>query len=350
MHVRNNQSSAANRRTAFTLVEIMVVVTIIGLLLAALLPAFNTVRTKAKVAQTSALFNAIDTGITLFQSETALGGTLPPSASDNPDDRHIIANPREGTTIGPNNGGAGEVVVAGAHLLVHALVGADGLGTPGFRDLDRDGQWWDNTNNTPGDPPGLYEILENEPRYTRYGAPGYVDEKAEASLRSIQNLVNDGSILSDVESLLPSDTAVDEDMFTDAWGLPVLYYRANRSARRLVGTEEMSGTYYQDDNGIITGTTVGTRQRGIDFGAGVVDGFYHAIERANSPDVTVTVEDIYEESEMWAQTFARYIIDPRKQARQTAYRDDSYILISAGPDFRYGTADDIANFDRALGD
>ena len=37
------------------------------------------------------------------------------------------------------------MVVSGAHLLYQALVGADGLGTPGFKDIDRDGTWWDDT-------------------------------------------------------------------------------------------------------------------------------------------------------------------------------------------------------------
>lgn len=351
MYARKTHATTAHRRSAFTLAEIMVVVTIIGLLLAALLPAFNTVRTKAKIAQTSALFNAIDTGITLFQGESALGGTLPPSASDSPANRHQIANPREATTAGPNNGGVANVTVAGAHLLVHALVGADGLGTPGFRDIDRDGLWADNTSNTADE--GIYEILNSEPRYTRYGSPGYVDDKAEATLRSLQNMIDDGTIVSGTNGL--AGVGLDEDMFTDAWGLPVLYYRASKSARRLVGTPDASGTYYQDDNGILTGTAnEGRPLDGVDFGAGVIvddaDMPLHGITDATAPDPDVPVVDIYEEDAAWENTFARYILDPRKQARQTAYRDDSYMLISAGPDARYGTADDVVNFQRALGD
>jgi hypothetical protein len=48
----------------------------------------------------------------------------------------------------------------------------------------------------------------------------------------------------------------------------------------------------------------------------------------------------------YAVDFYDYIRDPRVQVqnRPWPYRPDSYILISAGPDGLYGTADDIRNF------
>ena len=44
------------------------------------------------------------------------------------------------------------------------------------------------------------------------------------------------------------------------------------------------------------------------------------------------------------QYFYDYIRDPKIDARAWPYKPDSYILISAGVDGRYGTGDDIRNF------
>ena len=106
-----NGSLATIRRRAFTLVEMMVVVAIIALLLAALLPAFSTVKNHAKIANANAQIKALDTGINAFRAEAALGGALPPSSSDDKDHRQKIADPK-GTS--PTT----QVRVAGAHLLV----------------------------------------------------------------------------------------------------------------------------------------------------------------------------------------------------------------------------------------
>ena len=106
-----------SRRNAFTLVEIMVVIAIIGLLVAVLLPAFGAVRTKARYSQVAAQFGALDTGLEMFRGEDDLGGTYPPSASDNPVDRQLIADPK---------GSQGdEVRICGAQLLVHAMTSVD---------------------------------------------------------------------------------------------------------------------------------------------------------------------------------------------------------------------------------
>lgn len=324
----------------FTLIEMMVVVAIIGLLLAALLPAFGTVRQKARYVQANAIFKGIDTGIISYQTESALGGSLPPSSSDNPTNRQIIVNPQS------KSGGSTEIRASGAHLLVMAMVGADGLGTAGFKDTNRDGRWWNDVHN---DVDGLYELDPTTfaTKRTRYGGSGYIDEKISSRMRSLADL-EDGGVVLNLNSA-SGDIAKDEPMLMDPWDSPILYYRANRSAFRPVHADDKPGVFRQEDNGIITGTENGSSgssgDLGIDFGAGRVNDNYHELIDAKAPEATDTIDDILNTSNFY-QTFARFILDPTIRSRPTPVQKNSYLLISAGPDSRYGTEDDVINWEK----
>lgn len=337
---------------AFTLIELMVVVAIIGLLVAMLLPAFGTVRRKAREAQTRAQFQAIDTGLNMFRAETKLGGAYPPSASDNKEDRQLIANPKSLQPTGANNDGKDPIRVSGAHLLVHALIGADGLGTPGFVDLNRNGKWWDDTSDRlsgSGNPGGAYEIdpTTGDEVHTRYGGAGYVDDKMKASAETLRRMDEEGVVLNISEG--PDDIALDELMFVDPWDTPILYYRASKASRRIVADAAKTGAaqagiYWQEDNGIITGTEEGPYAGiGLDFGPGKIDGHYHAIYHNEAPDPTQPLEEILADAH---QEFARFILDTSVRVRPTPVKPNQYLLISAGPDARYGTDDDITNWTR----
>lgn len=327
-------------RRGFTLIEMMVVVAIIGLLLAALLPAFGTVRQKARYAQASAIFKGLDTGIISYQTESALGGSLPPSSSDNPTNRQIIVNPKS------KSGGSTEVRVSGAHLIAMAMVGSDGLGTAGFKDADRDGRWWNDVHN---DVNGLYELDPTTfaTKRTRYGSAGFVDDKIRSRMKSLTELEDGGVVLN--LSSVTADIAKNEPMFLDPWDSPILYFRANRSAFRPVHAQGKPGVFRQEDNGIITGTENGaagaSSDMGIDFGAGKVNSKYHELIDAKSPQVTDTIDDILN-TPSFDHTFARFILDPTIKSRPTPVQKESYLLISAGPDSRYGTDDDVINWEK----
>jgi len=333
-----------NTRSGFTLIELMVVIAIIGLLVAVLLPTFGTVRTKARIAQANAQFQAIDSGVNLFRSEVKLGGALPPSASDNKDDRRKIANPQ--VKRGGNDGE--EILVSGATLLFHALVGADGLGTPGFRDLDRDGKWWNDTHDKEK---GAYELDPDtgDEKHTRYGGTGYVDDKMKESADTLRTMDEEGFALN--VDKLPSGTGLDEMMFLDPWGTPILYYRASGASRRIVADISQSGAgragvYWQEDNSLITGTaSSGYAADGLDFGPGKIDGNYHAIFNNPIPPVADKVKDILAKNN-YDDSFVRFIMDDSIKARPTPVRANEYLLISPGPDARYGTADDVTNWTR----
>lgn len=330
-------------RAGFTMIEMMVVVAIIGLLVAILMPAFGKVRTQARVTQTISQFLALDTGLATLQSVSELGGSLPPSGSDNPADRQLIANPKK--KEGGNNG-ASDVRISGAHLLVQAMMGADGLGTPGFRDYDRDGFWWNDTHNNSG---GAYEIDETTAREkrTRYGGGGYVDDKMKETAKSLIDLENQGTLLNLANA--PTETGVEEPMFTDPWNGPILYYRAGRGSQRMISdpASNVSGIYRLEDNAIITGMDKGSYQsEGMDFGAGKVNGRYHAVSVSEPPLATEKIAFILDD-EKYNDSFARFILNPQVKVRPTPVREDKYLLISAGPDSRYGTDDDVINWKRA---
>ncbi len=74
--IHNPQSATGNRRSGFTLVEVLVVISVIVLLLAILFPAFMSVRRNQKVRRTEATLGAIAGGVDAYQKDY---GVYPPA-------------------------------------------------------------------------------------------------------------------------------------------------------------------------------------------------------------------------------------------------------------------------------
>lgn len=345
----------SDRRKAFTLIELLVVVSIIALLISILIPATSMIRNRARATQTAALFSGLQSGLESFRAEQYLGGTYPPSATDQAEieDRSEMANP-----LATEEGD--RVTIAGAHLLLGALLGADLLGTPGFRDLDRDGFWWNDQSKALGKAYELGEIgAENEldPLVARYGGAGYVSEDTKSRhVSSLFELVANGA-LQDDRSLddIEADAMFVQPMFVDPWERPILYYKANPSGRRIIATAtNPNGVFWQEDNAVITGSVDGARGEvtGVKFVYTNPTLVAHEIENAAAPPPAPDIDSDSGQDRLeridttYDHSLARFIFNPAIKARREPYNKDSYLLISAGLDGRYGTRDDIVNWKR----
>lgn len=295
-----------NEKTrAFTLVELLVVIGIIGLLLGILLPSLNAARIAAKKSATATTISTLGTALETFKLDEKMNrGSYPPSKATEPTARPTADTPQ----FGP--------YPQGAELLAWALVGADRLGPPGF--IPRPGaivppppqfEGWE--MSTHRGPNGLYELLNGQPAAPRRSP--FVDPN-KTRLYALSGRPNDPALC-----------------FFDAFDQPILYYRANLGRPALASDcrgikAQSDGIYELWDNNRITGSLAGGVS-GMDLGAGTE----HPLGVLGTPTTP--------------RTFSYIICDLNVTVRPMPQRADSYLLISAGPDHRYGTKDDITNFE-----
>ena len=312
---------------------------------------------KARDVAVKAQISSLSTALEVYRGEGALGGEYPPSQTDNNinngNDHRMLANPLSIPAVLP------DTVVAGAHLLVHAMLGADLLGPPGFFDFSREDDnriWADNTHAD--EKTGAYGLDPTtgnamRPRYG-YGASGFVSEEMRAKVSTLKEMEQRGDIDSDD---IDTDPTKDQYLFVDAYGRPILYYRANSAATLMTGGKgkgkgkDDPGVFTQEDNGIITGSKGPDgiyKNDGVDFGAGRMEGVdgrpLHGLTRTKYPRALPKNDDLDEDK--FLNTFERFIWDSTINVRNTPVNKDTFLLISAGKDARYGTPDDITNWAR----
>ncbi len=339
-----NQPDALPRstRTAFTLVELMVTVGIIALLVTLLLPAISSVRNQAKVADTNALLATLTQGNEVFRGNQQIGGSFIPSSTDSFAKMGIpgvMADPTQ-----PQGNSINVLPLSGASLLAYGLAGADGQGTPGFKDLNRIDGWWDDQHTKNTTPIGAYALDPTtfEALQPRQGP--FVSDNALNRMVTFARLIDDSIMIPGSRPLNAQELR--QKVFQDAWGRPVLYYRARRSANNMVhdfSGSEPPGVYDLADNRRITGAN-GLKNMsatiGLDFGAGT----QHPLNNTTFPSPDPATDDLSLPASIG--TFERYIWDSQVTNKNVPVNRDTFLLISTGKDALYGTQQDVANWAR----
>lgn len=294
-------TNQARRKRAFTIVELLTVMSIIVILIGLLVPALNKARRFATLVRQKAQLHSMDAAIELFNNEY---GSYPPSTALDPDG----------------------LPYCGAMKLCEALMGQDLLGFHSNSSFRRNGL---SDSGAVLFPPNIDAMTEVERAATltaRMG-PYLAAENANAwQLRDIydnskisaQSFLPTSRVLCDVyERQMPGGQKV---------GMPILYYKADTTSTQHDASLPMSAT----SNG-------GNIYNYMDNQSLVLMG---------KPWISST--DTSSSSTHSLATPARFYMNTKSDKITTAsrpFRPDQYILISAGWDNEYGTADDVCNFE-----
>ena len=313
-----------NQNQGFTIVEMLTVMGIIAILIGLLLPALNQVKDYSRQIQQKAQFHSIDPALEMYKNEF---GTYPES-NDNKD----LYDNTKNNAFDPTPYG-------GANKLAEAMVGLDLLGFHPKSGFTADGK-----NNIDGS--GRFPVYDPINGITTTAVPPYTETAAQniacrkkyidlESANAFQmqdiytNYATPGFLKS---SFVLCDIYARKRVSGKKTGMPILYFKAR--------------TNYQfqdyDDTNVIK------------------DDIYYLYDNVNLLSLN-SPEDATVKHPLWDATtdlkdFEDMILNKQVQNATQAlgsggvkrpYRADSYILISAGKDGLYGTADDIFNFEKS---
>ncbi len=293
----------ARKKRAFTIVELLTVMSIIVILIGLMVPALNKVRRYARDVQQKAQLKAIDAAVELFNNE--FEGYPPSTAVDSMNQPYC-----------------------GSMKLCEALLGQDLLGFHTSSVFRRDGL--DAAGRIPLYPPNIdamTPVLRENNLKARKGPFLPAENTPTARLQDIYG-TNIGPFLG--TSFVICDVYSRQMRSGEKVGMPILYYKADTAnsyhdpnlAAAMTPADSKGNIYnYWDNHALV--------QLGKPWQAtGGTTGGVSAAHRMADP--------------------VRFYRDTQSAQITTTsrpFRADTFILISAGHDGEYGTADDICNFE-----
>jgi len=297
-----------DRFKAFTLVEILTTLTIIAILIGILLPALGQVKKFATEAKQKAQIASLDIAVSSFKLDF---GYYPPSHGSD-------------ATQTPGHSSADadfyDYDYCGAQTLAEAMVGWDLLGVHRDSVSRVDGN--DNDTSTPP----LYPSNPDAANLDKRKGP-YLD-RTNIGVFTPRQIFNRDTTSDDVYPdryvICDAFAAVSKRVGAKTYkiGTPILYFRANLSA---VNTQLITAANAKGWTRNIYNFWDNVNLMGI---GRITDGKSHSLMPGDEGDA-----------------FCNFISDQMIQNIKRPVRPDSFLLISAGYDGLYGTADDICNFE-----
>jgi type II secretory pathway pseudopilin PulG len=300
-------SPRADKKTGFTIVELLTVMSIIIILIGLLVPALNRVRRYATRVKQKAQFHSIAVALDLFNAEYE---GYPPSGAKDQDDKPYC----------------------GAMKLAEAMVGEDLKGfdlNSRFRVADIP-TWYPSPAPVPTDHPAYENYVDKLKSRRMYLQLENANAYWLTDIYSSAHLT--GVYKPDPCYMVLCDAYVRTMATGNKVGMPILYYKAdiNKNEHNRTMPAVCGGGHYniydRCDN-----------QDLVDIPLPWVSppGPVHPMATTGSPTLLPGVN-----------SDAGIFYDKTRNAKapDRPYMADSYILISAGFDGEYGTSDDIFNF------
>lgn len=374
----NQKSKIENRKSGFTLVEVLTVVLIITILLTLLIPVVSRVKLAAQEADTKALLQSLDGAIqNYYNTYRAYPGPIPNDLIANTNATaanfgfntfvYGVAADNPGFDVGQAPATTLHTKITGAENLVLGLCGGLRVDTSGPQPVLKyepaqvtQGPASLNPANPKRSASFLADTKDLSFRVTSVGKTGHFeDESGEANDSPIPEFL---------------------DRFT-AGPMPVLYLRArpgakkstasnvaptlanngvinefDTAANRYLGTQQYdlaqiigyTGAYNGSwPNGALAAS--GSAGRSIGQGKSIRQGDYttagdYLKHGLNDVDVLKSMEKTPPTGQQYQFPYNAYPYFADPNTTNTARQKDGYILISAGRDRVYGTNDDITNF------